>query len=220
MAENARAEWRTELAKSSLYHRHRGEADHDETVRILAIDGGGIRGIIPALILAEIEERTGQQACELFDFIAGTSTGAILALGAATPGSRRQGQVEGARRRRPLRDAWTRDLLQGQVLGRAVPREVPPRVVRARARRSVRRRHAQRGRRPLHGHRVLTPAPPGPPLRQRRGEARSQLGLPHEDGHPRRHRRADVLRAWRVSTRPTTPSTCSSTARCTPTTRR
>jgi patatin-like phospholipase/acyl hydrolase len=38
------------------------------------------------LILAEIEERTGRQACDLFDFIAGTSTGAILALGAATPG--------------------------------------------------------------------------------------------------------------------------------------
>jgi patatin-like phospholipase/acyl hydrolase len=86
VAQGGRTEWRTELAKSSLFQRHRGDADHDETVRILAIDGGGIRGIIPALILAEIEERTGQQACELFDFIAGTSTGAILALGAATPG--------------------------------------------------------------------------------------------------------------------------------------
>ena len=80
MAESARAEWRTELAESSVYHRHRGEADHGETLRILAIDGGGIRGIIPALILAELEERTGQRACDLFDFIAGTSTGAILAL--------------------------------------------------------------------------------------------------------------------------------------------
>ena len=78
--------WRDELAGSSLYHRHRGDADHSESVRILAIDGGGIRGIIPALILAEIEARTGRRAAELFDFIAGTSTGAILALGASTPG--------------------------------------------------------------------------------------------------------------------------------------
>ncbi len=28
-------------------------------VKALAIDGGGIRGIIPALVLAEIERRTG-----------------------------------------------------------------------------------------------------------------------------------------------------------------
>jgi uncharacterized protein len=48
-------------------------------VRILAIDGGGIRGIIPALVLTEIERRTGRRIAELFDLIAGTSTGGILA---------------------------------------------------------------------------------------------------------------------------------------------
>jgi patatin-like phospholipase/acyl hydrolase len=52
---------------------------------ILSIDGGGIRGIIPARIIAEIEERTNQPASKLFDLIAGTSTGGILALGLATP---------------------------------------------------------------------------------------------------------------------------------------
>lgn len=50
-------------------------------VRVLSIDGGGIRGIIPALVLAEIEKRTAQPICRLFDLIAGTSTGSILALG-------------------------------------------------------------------------------------------------------------------------------------------
>jgi patatin-like phospholipase/acyl hydrolase len=52
---------------------------------ILSIDGGGIRGIIPALVLAHIEERTGRAIADLFDVIAGTSTGGILALGLTCP---------------------------------------------------------------------------------------------------------------------------------------
>lgn len=50
---------------------------------VLSIDGGGIRGIIPALVLAEVEKRTGKRTAELFDIVAGTSTGGILALGLA-----------------------------------------------------------------------------------------------------------------------------------------
>jgi patatin-like phospholipase/acyl hydrolase len=33
---------------------------------ILSIDGGGILGLIPALVLAEVERRTGKATCELF----------------------------------------------------------------------------------------------------------------------------------------------------------
>jgi patatin-like phospholipase/acyl hydrolase len=54
-------------------------------VRVLAIDGGGIRGLIPALVLAEIEHRTGKRIAQLVDRIAGTSTGAILACALAKP---------------------------------------------------------------------------------------------------------------------------------------
>jgi patatin-like phospholipase/acyl hydrolase len=54
-------------------------------LKILAIDGGGIRGIIPAIILAEVERRAGQPIAKLFDLIAGSSTGSILAVGLATP---------------------------------------------------------------------------------------------------------------------------------------
>src|SRR3712207_7174060 len=53
--------------------------------KVLSIDGGGIRGMIPAKILAEIERRTGKRIFELFDLIAGTSTGGILALGLTKP---------------------------------------------------------------------------------------------------------------------------------------
>jgi uncharacterized protein len=54
-------------------------------LRVLALDGGGIRGVIPATVLAEIEKKTGKRIAEIFDLIAGTSTGGILALGLTTP---------------------------------------------------------------------------------------------------------------------------------------
>lgn len=47
--------------------------------RILSLDGGGIRGVIGAKILAEIEQQINQPLNEYFNLIAGTSTGAILA---------------------------------------------------------------------------------------------------------------------------------------------
>ena len=54
-------------------------------MRILAIDGGGIRGLIPALVLAELEARTGRRIATLVDLVAGTSTGGILACALARP---------------------------------------------------------------------------------------------------------------------------------------
>ena len=61
-------------------------------LRVLAIDGGGIRGVIPAMVLAEIERRSNKRISELFDLIAGTSTGGILALGLITPDPASQAQ--------------------------------------------------------------------------------------------------------------------------------
>lgn len=54
--------------------------------RVLAIDGGGIRGIIPATVLVELERLCGAPTNQLFDLIAGTSTGGIIALGLTKPG--------------------------------------------------------------------------------------------------------------------------------------
>lgn len=53
--------------------------------RVLSLDGGGIRGLIPALLLSELERRSGKPICDLFDLVAGTSTGGILALGLTCP---------------------------------------------------------------------------------------------------------------------------------------
>ena len=57
---------------------------------LLSIDGGGIRGIIPVTALAKLEATTGRPARETFSFVAGTSTGAIIAggLAAGIPASR------------------------------------------------------------------------------------------------------------------------------------
>jgi patatin-like phospholipase/acyl hydrolase len=54
-------------------------------MKVLSIDGGGIRGLIPALVLAEIERRTSRRIADLVDMIAGTSTGGILACALGKP---------------------------------------------------------------------------------------------------------------------------------------
>ena len=51
-------------------------------LRILCVDGGGIRGLVPVIILQRIEAVTGRKVHELFDIICGTSTGGLVALGA------------------------------------------------------------------------------------------------------------------------------------------
>ena len=61
----------------------------DRPRRLLAIDGGGLAGLIPAEALIQIEQQlnqitgTDKPLCDRFDLIAGTSTGAILAAGLA-----------------------------------------------------------------------------------------------------------------------------------------
>jgi uncharacterized protein len=61
-------------------------------VTILSIDGGGIRGIIPGVILAYVEKRLRTlegdkvRLSDYFDLIAGTSTGGILSCIYLTPG--------------------------------------------------------------------------------------------------------------------------------------
>ncbi len=56
-------------------------------VKILSIDGGGIRGLIPAIVLKEIKDNidNDKEIYEIFDLIAGTSTGGIIALGLTAP---------------------------------------------------------------------------------------------------------------------------------------
>lgn len=63
--------------------------DNISNFKILSIDGGGIRGVIPAKILCDLEEeaikKDGPEArlCDYFDLVCGTSTGGIIAIGIA-----------------------------------------------------------------------------------------------------------------------------------------
>ena len=52
---------------------------------VLSIDGGGVRGIIAARVLAELERRTQRRLSELFDLVAGTGSGGAIALALSTP---------------------------------------------------------------------------------------------------------------------------------------
>jgi hypothetical protein len=53
------------------------------TRRILTIDGGGVRGVIPAVALAALERQAAGRVRDHFDFVAGTSTGALIAAAVA-----------------------------------------------------------------------------------------------------------------------------------------
>jgi predicted acylesterase/phospholipase RssA len=52
--------------------------DNRGKVRVLAIDGGGMHGLVSLEILKHLEKTSGRPIAEMFDFVAGTSTGAII----------------------------------------------------------------------------------------------------------------------------------------------
>jgi len=52
-------------------------------IKILSVDGGGLRGIIPATVLLYLQRQLDNPLGTYFDLITGTSTGGIIALGLA-----------------------------------------------------------------------------------------------------------------------------------------
>ncbi|KAJ6767317.1 CALCIUM-INDEPENDENT PHOSPHOLIPASE A2-GAMMA [Salix purpurea] len=58
----------------------RGRPVAKQGLRILSMDGGGMKGLATVQILKAIEKGTGKRIHELFDLICGTSTGGMLAV--------------------------------------------------------------------------------------------------------------------------------------------
>lgn len=56
------------------------------SIRVLTIEGGGVRGIIPIRVLTALESLAERPIAELFDILVGTSTGGMVALGLVCPG--------------------------------------------------------------------------------------------------------------------------------------
>jgi predicted acylesterase/phospholipase RssA len=76
----------------------RYEGQENEKHKILSLDGGGIRGILTLEVLALMEEMLAEatgggskfRLCDFFDYVGGTSTGAIIAAGIARGMSARE----------------------------------------------------------------------------------------------------------------------------------
>lgn len=76
----------------------RYEDGGDRRRKLLALDGGGIRGILTLEVLVRMEDLLREELgagddfrlCDFFDYVAGTSTGAILAAGLARGMSARE----------------------------------------------------------------------------------------------------------------------------------
>jgi predicted acylesterase/phospholipase RssA len=72
------------MSRSSGHARPQEPAQGPSAYRVLALDGGGLRGIFTAAVLAELESAFGSAFIEQFDLLVGTSTGGIIALGLAS----------------------------------------------------------------------------------------------------------------------------------------
>jgi patatin-like phospholipase/acyl hydrolase len=59
--------------------------DRNRTVTVLTIDGGGVRGVIPATFLTLLQAQLDYPLIKYFDVTSGTSTGGLIALGLNIP---------------------------------------------------------------------------------------------------------------------------------------
>ena len=85
------ADWDRLAAQHPTYERLAKRYRDERPRKLLALDGGGIRGVLTLQVLIRMEELLAEESgqgqdfrlCNFFDYIGGTSTGAIIAAGLA-----------------------------------------------------------------------------------------------------------------------------------------
>lgn len=76
-------DWERDRQAIEDFKKARGIGENSP-INVLAIDGGGVRGVIPSEMIAKIEQIAGCRIFELVDLIVATSTGGIISLGLDT----------------------------------------------------------------------------------------------------------------------------------------
>jgi patatin-like phospholipase/acyl hydrolase len=93
----------------------KGRVSEGSSFRILALDGGGVKGAFTASVLATLEDAIGEPIARHFDLVSGTSTGGILAVGLGmgrTPGQMLKFYRERGAEIFPV-GGWVKTLWQG-----------------------------------------------------------------------------------------------------------
>ena len=85
--------------------------DTGKYVRVLSIDGGGMRSLLALQCLAYLEKRSGRPACELFDVMVGTSSGAFVVAALSVPLDHDTPRFTAAELIKEFPALWTKTLL-------------------------------------------------------------------------------------------------------------
>ncbi|KAK6359101.1 hypothetical protein TWF696_000268 [Orbilia brochopaga] len=67
---------------TGVFHADQQTSRHERPLRVLSLDGGGVRGLMSLKLLKTVFEKAGvtEKPCEVFDMIGGTSTGGLIAI--------------------------------------------------------------------------------------------------------------------------------------------